>query len=323
MALNAGLVGTRVVVRRTVAGERGPSGGPALTDVLGILVAWAPNRLSVQRADGSVVVIAQADIVAAKPVPPRASVVGRVSAADLERVCAAGWRAPAEEPLGQWLLRAGSGFTGRANSVLAVGDPGLPLADALAAVERFYAPRGLTPLAQVISGSDEAAAFERSGWVPARPGQDDPVVQIASVARALRDGPRPSEAVEVAHDDQPTDDWVRCYGRTVGLDNNDVRDILASGDVLAFARVGTPARAIGRAVVTGDWVGLSAVEVEPSERRRGVGTAIVAYLLDWAASQGARSAYLQTMPDNVAGVALYGRFGFVTHHSYRYLRPPE
>ncbi|MDX6326373.1 MAG: N-acetylglutamate synthase, partial [Nocardioidaceae bacterium] len=33
-------VGTRVVVRRRLSGRTGPSGGPALTDLLGILDHW-------------------------------------------------------------------------------------------------------------------------------------------------------------------------------------------------------------------------------------------------------------------------------------------
>src|ERR1700753_2875891 len=48
----------------------------------------------------------------------------------LDRAAARTWRGTEEEALGGWLLRAAGGFTGRANSVLAVGDPGLPLAAA-------------------------------------------------------------------------------------------------------------------------------------------------------------------------------------------------
>ena len=46
---------------------------------------------------------------------------------DLERAAALHWQAPETEPLGEWRLRAVAGFTGRANSALPVGDPGLPL----------------------------------------------------------------------------------------------------------------------------------------------------------------------------------------------------
>lgn len=321
MALRADLVGTRVVVRRLVPGERGPSGGPALTDVLGVLVRWSGDELAVQRENGEVVVIRQAEVVTAKPVPPRAPVAGPVGAGELERVCARGWRAPVEESLGEWSLRAGGGFTGRANSALVVGDPGMPVGDALTAVAAFYAAHGLPPLAQAVVGSPELAALEQHGWVPARPHEGDAIVQVASVARALRTGPRPADDVDVLLSPGLTDDWMRRYGRTDGLDATVVRSILASGNEPVFARVGSPADAIGRAVVTGDWVGISAVEVTDALRRTGVGRAVVWHLLDWAGSRGARLAYLQTLPANRAALALYARFGFTDHHEYRYLRP--
>ncbi len=65
---------------------------------------------------------------------------------DLERMAAAHWRGTEEEWLGDWLLRAAEGFTGRANSALPLGDPGLPLDEALAAVTQWYRARGLPPM---------------------------------------------------------------------------------------------------------------------------------------------------------------------------------
>ena len=49
MELGAEHIGRRVVVRRAVPGERGPSGGPALTDVLGVLEAVTDETLRVRR----------------------------------------------------------------------------------------------------------------------------------------------------------------------------------------------------------------------------------------------------------------------------------
>lgn len=40
---------------------------------------------------------------------------------ELERTAAAHWRGTEEQWLGDWLLRAAEGFTGRANSVLPLG----------------------------------------------------------------------------------------------------------------------------------------------------------------------------------------------------------
>jgi hypothetical protein len=70
-ALGPQVVGLRVVVRRVVRGETGPSGGPALTDVLGVCESWGDGRAVIRRDDGTTVEIALADVVAGKPVPPR------------------------------------------------------------------------------------------------------------------------------------------------------------------------------------------------------------------------------------------------------------
>ena len=62
---------------------------------------------------------------------------------ELERIAARGWQGTTVRWLGDWLLRSASGFTGRANSVLPLGFPGIALDDALAVAEDFYAAQGL------------------------------------------------------------------------------------------------------------------------------------------------------------------------------------
>ncbi|HET7690996.1 MAG TPA: hypothetical protein VFK41_11475 [Nocardioidaceae bacterium] len=63
-------VGQRVVVRRLLRGETGPSGGAAMTDVLGVMESWEDGMTAVRTKDDELVVIAVADIVSGKPVPP-------------------------------------------------------------------------------------------------------------------------------------------------------------------------------------------------------------------------------------------------------------
>src|SRR5438105_2661678 len=72
-----------------------------------------------------------------------------ISILDLERAALAGWQAPQEARLGGWVLRAGEGFTGRANSCLAIGDPGRPIEEAVAEVCAWYAARGLPAMIAV------------------------------------------------------------------------------------------------------------------------------------------------------------------------------
>lgn len=91
------VVGTRVVVRRVVRGETGPSGGPALTDLLGICETWGPSSLTIRSEDGTLTEIALADVVSGKPVPPRPSRFRRLTDAEVDARCDALRGGPAPE----------------------------------------------------------------------------------------------------------------------------------------------------------------------------------------------------------------------------------
>ena len=69
MPIDDSLIGRRVVIRSLVRGEKGPSGGPLMTDVVGFLRAYGDGVAVVERRDGSLTRVAIEDIVAAKPVP--------------------------------------------------------------------------------------------------------------------------------------------------------------------------------------------------------------------------------------------------------------
>ena len=77
--------------------------------------------------------------------------------------------------------------------------------------------------------------------------------------------------------------------------------------------------ASGRGVLSGDWLLLESVAVDPAHRRRGLATAVLAELLDWGASLGATTALLHVEVVNTGAIALYERHGFATHHTNRYL----
>ncbi|HEU5038056.1 MAG TPA: GNAT family N-acetyltransferase [Nocardioides sp.] len=286
------VVGRRVVVRRVVRGETGPTGGPALTDVLGTCTAWADGTCVVQPDDGPPVVIATSDIVSGKPVPPRPSTRHRVAPRDAQRRALALWPDLDTEPLGDWLLRHSPTSTARrANSVLAIGPSGV--ADEYERVVAFYAARTGRPIAAVLPDSDEDAMFRAHGWV-AESGDADTLFQIGSVARALRTlrGSRPAPPAG-------------------GYDE--------AGD-LVTVRIGD--RASGVAAYADDWVGFRGIEVDPAHRRQGLGLAVMAALLEWGAERGATTAYLQVLGDNAPAIVMYERLGFTTHHAYRYLAPP-
>jgi ribosomal protein S18 acetylase RimI-like enzyme len=321
-------VGQRVVVRRVLPGRTGPTGGPAMTDVLGVMESWDGGRTTVRAASGEVVEIAVADIVSGKPVPPRPSTRLRVPAAEAERRAAATWPAPVCEPLGQWLLRAAGGFSRRANSALAAGDPDRPLEEAATRVRRFYADHALPARAQVVVGSDEHLGLERAGWAPRPAGDPDTVFLLASVARASRAarGLAGSGAADVTVSTTATPAWLADDERAVAH-GPDALAVLEGPREVAFVSVGQPLVAKGRVALAegapDPWAGLTDLWVPTAHRRRGLALRVLVALLGWAAERGATTAFLQCTADNAAALGLYDRLGFAEHHRYRYLTPPD
>lgn len=286
------VVGQRVVVRRLVPGETGPTGGPAFTDVLGDCIAWDP--CVVVTAAGERVEIPVELIVSGKPVPPRASVRMRASVAECEAHVAGLWPDVVTEDVAGWGLRHSPTVDRRrASSCLAVVEPSVPLADAVTRVRRRYGALGRTPLLHVEVGSSLERALLDLGCTPAG-GEAD--LLLGSVARVRRSLGRPARAAEL----EATGPRATA---TIGLGCDPVAE--------------------GRAAVTGDWLGLHALAVDPSHRRQGLARSVLAALLDFGAEQGARTAWLHVEADNLAALALYESAGFTVHHRMQYLTLPR
>lgn len=315
MTQDAPTVGSRVVVRH-LAGGVGPSGGPALNDVVGRVLAVDERWVTVQRRDGRTAVVALSDIVTWKVVPDRP--LRRRKAVDIEvdeltRITSRGWPAIESAPLGEWELRASGGFTGRANSVAVHGSAELPFDEALVRIEGFYAERDQPALAQVVVGSAQEDAFTSCGWAPMEGYFGGAVVQVADLDPVYAADPEARIAGDL------DDEWLSHYGRV--NDPVAARAVLEGPAQVGFVSIGQPTVAIGRVVVTGEWAGIACVEVVTKSRRQGLATRIVNTSLAWAVEHGADKAYLQTMRTNEAALALYEPYGFVDHHDYRYLQP--
>ena len=231
------------------------------------------------------------------------------------------WRGTEEEWLGGWLLRAAEGFTGRANSVLPLGDPGLPFDDALAAVTEWYRSRGLPPMISVpmplaqTSELDEHLA--RRSW-PVRPGPA--IVMTADLA----DVPAPPD-VELCVTDGPDAEWLRAHRYRGQSDLPPVRmKVLMSARSQAFVSVREDGKAIavGRLSVSDGWAGITSVEVDTAYRRRGLGTAITLGICAVAVARGAGRVFLQVESGNSPAKSLYERSGFTHSHRYHYRLAP-
>ncbi|MGC0338107.1 GNAT family N-acetyltransferase [Streptomyces sp. SLBN-8D4] len=317
--ISAADVGKRVSVR--CLDETGGT-GEKFTDTVGVLTSWDGGVLMITRRDGKSVRIPESALVAGKVVPaePARRRGPAASYEELARIAARGWRPVESEWLGEWELRAASGFTRRANSVLPLGDPGLRLDEALAAVRRWYGDRGLPAYIQTATGAAGTqevlcAELEERGWTR------EVTAELWTGALAPVADRSPDEEVLLSR--EADDAWLARYQRK-GVSEVALR-VLNSGPSVWFATVpgeGAPA-AIGRCVVDGRWAGFAAVEVDPALRRRGLASTVMAALAQRALDEGASAAWLQVETDNAGARALYERMGFAAHHAYHHYREPD
>jgi GNAT superfamily N-acetyltransferase len=319
-------VGHRIVVR-----VRGSAG---LHDVLGDLIEATEDRLRVRTRRGEVDVETAA-ITAGHPVPPapvRAAPPHRaLSVGSLELVMAQHWQAAEQEWLGGWLLRATGGFTNRANSVLAIGEPGMPMDVAVMEVGDWYADRGLRPVAAApeprLDEDDTeqllaaAGAFESAGW---RPIEGAGALVLTGPTGELRGAGRGLPAGLVLElQDSPDATWIAQYHyRGQAVPEHGVR-LLTSAPQQVFAAIRDGDRVVGvaRGSLAERWAGLTAMEVDPDYRRQGLASTLVAALAEWGWQHGARSMQLQVGETNEPGRLLYLAAGLEPHHTYAYLTP--
>lgn len=309
--------GARVVMR-----YRLPEGYPhSMTDVIGELIALEPP--TVRSADGEIVSVSAARVVALKELGPRPIRATDVRA--LEAAAANGWPGVEYQPLDGWLLRAGHGYSHRANSAVPLDKSATTSAATLAQIAYWYRQRGLTPL---------LALTDRV--VPVPPGWStfsEALVMAADLDTLVL----PEGASIVAVEPSPSAGWWAMFARhdprvvSFGDAAGPVVTAVREG-IVGFAALGARAQnagvhtlplAIARGAITDApdgrrWVGLSSVYVAAEHRRHGLGTLICAETLRWAQTYGATHAYLQVVSSNADAIAMYHAMGFVDHHRYRY-----
>jgi ribosomal protein S18 acetylase RimI-like enzyme len=311
------LVGDRVSVRHLV-GER--DGRPLYSDAVGELSAADSAAVVVSTRRGPVRV-ERAAVVAVRavpPAPPRRAPLAAI--ARLEGLCADAWPTPVDRALGAWRLRAAGGYTGRANAALAIGDPGLPVPDALAEVGRFAREHGIEPRVHAPAGSPWDRAVAGQGWVldVGHAAGAESAVLVAPLAGA------PDPRVELA--ERPSEEWWQlALGAPPTAAQRHVVDPGGSPRTAFGLLRGASGAALGlvRAAVVADHLHLAMLQVAPSARRQGLATVLLGAVAAWGEEHGARWSVLQVAVHNTGARALYERLGHVEHHRYRDLVPPR
>ncbi|MFC6092110.1 GNAT family N-acetyltransferase [Saccharothrix lopnurensis] len=267
----------------------------------------------------------------------------------LEQRCADAWPAVVDVPLGQWRLRAAGGFTGRANSALTTGDPGIPVPEALDRVRDFARRHAIAPAAHVVIGSPAEGAVATAGWRVDldHPGGAESLVMTGALAGFVtpkHDRDRRGVVVtaeplpgwwELAAQPDPTpaQRHVLTTGAAVGFgvvvargpeENEEAKGSAEAGEAKQTGgtdeTAGTVLAAV-RGAVVGDLLHVARLAVRPGVRRRGLARLLMGGLAAWGAERGATRCALQVAEHNRPAIALYASLGCVEHHRYRYWAP--
>lgn len=211
-----------------------------------------------------------------------------------------------------WIVRSALGCTGRANSTLANGDPGLGIEEAIRAVESWYRERGRGAIFQIFESADDLGpVLSAQGYAAS-----EPTVVMCAPLESVRTG----EAERaVVHCDIPPG-----LHSLVGEPDRVTEITTTTLDKLVAVVSGDDGCALGcgMAVIDGTAAGIFAMRTATDAQGQGVGTIVLAALVTNAREQGVRDLWLQVEHSNIRAREWYERIGFLEVDAYRYWHPP-
>lgn len=219
-----------------------------------------------------------------------------------------------------WVLRFSHGYTKRANSVNILTPGELDLLEKIARCEAEYTRRDLPSIFRITSFNPppelDTTLAQRAYT------QVSPTLVLGLELAQRRTPHLPTGSLH----SEALDPWLAifCDLRGAALDQHQMhRAILhAIPGQTQFAVLRDESGAVvgcGIAVVDGAYMGLFDLIVDPAQRNQGYGAALVAPLLDWAATMGARYAYLQVEEANAPARRVYeAKLGYKMVYWYWY-----
>jgi GNAT superfamily N-acetyltransferase len=228
-----------------------------------------------------------------------------------------------------WLVRFSPGKAKRARCVQAVAAGRLPLDERLERCYSVYAAAGLRPYFRITPFSQPAGLDEQ---LTARGMEriDDTRVMVTSIESGPAISLEPDEARTPTRF-RPTDgeafaEWVGGQRGSppearVAHAERIRQSPVRHRALFIVDNAGTPV-AGGQVVVEGELAGLYDIFSTEAMRGRGLGRALCRRLLQLAAAEGVRVAYLQVEASNASARRVYERLGFADAYAYHSRSPP-
>ncbi len=235
--------------------------------------------------------------------------MGQMTPEEIERVAAAAWPAQEAEDRAGWLLRHTPGLSrARSNAALPlVAHPDPTVVSAWYAARHAPARIQVAPLER--RGALDSSLAE-AGW--------EERMRVDVLTAATADVAVPASPVAVLGSAVPRwlDAWARAEERTDAAAHAQLVFSRIASDRAAYA-LAPGGGSVGLAVL-GDLgaCGLFCMATHRDARRRGLATAVLGGLAQWARSAGATLLYLQVLAANAQAQALYTGAGFTRSHGY-------
>lgn len=247
--------------------------------------------------------------------------------AAVERASGRAWPPREMEPLLGWRLRHGGARSRRLDSAqTARFDGGADLGAAIARVERWYAERRQPACFQLTEASAPSgldAALAARGYARVTPttvmtAAADAIDAAVAPEVELVGGVAEIELAEHATPDVLAALCDAAWPDAIRREREALFARIEPSHRFAIARVGGRPAASGLCVVDGELAGLFSMRTQPGFRRRGLARSLLAGLVAWARSAGARRVYLQVEDADAAARPLYLGAGFAPLYRYHY-----
>jgi ribosomal protein S18 acetylase RimI-like enzyme len=232
----------------------------------------------------------------------------------IEEVALNSWPALQQVLYDGWIIRFSNGYTKRANSINPLYPSSLEYEHKIEFCEVLYAQKRLPPIFRITPLSSAIGlekVLTQRGYRKVEP----TAVMCLDLAGDLIQADSFLENL-------PPDEWSGAFCQLSEVPQEKSRTHLAIVTTIPyrclFAAVLNNGKivACGLGVFEGELCGLFNLVTAPAERNKGFGRRLVAGLLNWGKSLGARYAYLQVSVDNEIARRLYSGYNF--QEAYRY-----
>ena len=257
----------------------------------------------------------------------------------IEEISLNAWPSHKIELYDGWLIRFSHNYTHRTNSVQQVGISSVPVEEKIAYCEAMYANYHTPAIFKINPLMDPS--FDRMLEERGYEIQHTTEVMTMDLKKLNAYAPLsaeyeyygrnsglpssiyyPNETI-VQLRDRITDEWIHSLFRLNGTSNPTLRRIVPSmfkaipkETIVASVEIEGRTVAVGPGILDRGHVGLYAIYVDASCRRKGLGRCICSSILSEAKKKGAEHAYLQVVKGNVHAKHLYTTLGYEDFYTY-------